>query len=114
MLLELNNFDEAMLATGMLGDITQAFHRALKNHNLVEVRIMDLPSMKSDTMLRKALTSVKLDDERNVLWIDADGFQMRLNYTKYDVGTESHMHKKFYFQSEHISLTVIIYLNEVQ
>jgi hypothetical protein len=93
-----------------LYDIAIIFNKAISNQNQVELRVEDLPRMNMDSTLKTTLSGVIINEKDKVLYIDAAGLSLMYQYEKYSSGSSSSTHRKFYFQSEGASLTVVVSL----
>lgn len=108
-MVDLGNASEIMKVSFELMEIAQVLNQAVSNHLLVQLRIEDRPEMDIDAELSTSIVKAGIDEEMKCLAIQADGFDLKFKYDTFGLGTESASHKKFYFESEGVTLTVVVY-----
>lgn len=105
---DINKISDVMAVSSELRKVALAFHRALSEGKLVEIRVEDIPALKMDSILRTKLNSVKINDEENHIWINTDELNFSFEFEEFEEGSFSLEHDKFYFKSQAISLTIIV------
>lgn len=86
--------------------IKSILESAVNNKYAVELRIVDKkPTL--DTTINTRLTKVNFNTDNNVV-IEAPGLRLMFQYENCNMGTQSNMHDKFYFESNEVFVTVVV------
>lgn len=105
-MLKLSDINDVKKVPAELNDAAVALHKVIATEGFVEIRVEDLPNMALDLQLKTKIKEVKIDTERKNLYIDAERLDFMFNYETFMDGSKSVSHKKCYFQTESVSLTL--------
>mgnify|MGYP003210242418 CR=1 FL=1 len=82
--------------------IKSILESAVNNKYTVELRIED-----KNTAINTRLTKVNFNTDNNVV-IEAQGLRLMFQYEKCTMGSQSGMHDKFYFETDEVTVTVVV------
>lgn len=86
--------------------IKSILESAVNNKYTVELRIED-KNTALDTIINTSLTKVNFNTDNNVV-IEAQGLRLMFQYEKCTMGSQSGMHDKFYFETDEVTVTVVV------
>ncbi len=111
---DMSKIDDVNNVSMNLHRIALAFYKAIHDECWVELRIIDLPAIKLDSIQKIKLSKVLIDEERKNLILEANSLMFMFQYDQCNQGTSSFEHEKFYFESKNISLTVTVFWRDLE
>lgn len=90
-----------------ISQIKLILESAVNNKSNVELRVED-KNMALDTIINTKLTEVNFNMDNNVVVIEAPELRLMFKYEKCNMGTQSGMHDKFYFETDKITVTIVV------
>ena len=87
--------------------IKSILESAVNNKSNVELRVED-KKMTLDTIINTKLTEVNFNTDNNFVTMEAPELRLMFKYENCNMGTQSSMHNKFYFESNEVFVTVVV------